>query len=92
MDLLDNAVLLVTGVIREQLAEQVIASLNSNCVVSGCFYELHLGGAKFNFPRHLVLRDFLLGALENFLNSSRSFLRSTVAESSGARSSFSPKT
>ncbi len=67
MDLPDNAVLLVTGVIREQLAEQVITSLNSNRVNSGCFFELHLGGGKFNFPRHLVLRGFPLRSLGELL-------------------------
>jgi hypothetical protein len=33
----------------------------------GCFFELHLGGGKFNFPHHLVLRDFLLGNLGELL-------------------------
>ena len=58
---------MVTGVIREQLAEQVIASLDSNRVNPGCFYELHLGGGKFNFPCHLVLRDFLFRNLGELL-------------------------
>ncbi len=58
MDLPDNAVSLVTGVIREQQAEQVITSLNSDRVNSGRVYELHLGVGKFNFLRHLVLREF----------------------------------
>jgi hypothetical protein len=63
MDLPDDAIPLVTGVIREQLAEQVITSLNSDRVNSGGFYKLHLGGGKFNFPCHLVLRDFPLRSL-----------------------------
>ena len=67
MDLPEDAVPLVMGVIREQLAEQVIASLDSDRVNCGCFYELHLGGGKFNFRRHLVLCDFLLRNLGELL-------------------------
>ena len=67
MDLPDDAVLLVMGVICKQLAEQVITSLTSNCVNSGHFFELHLGGSKFNFPHHLVLRDFPLRSLGELL-------------------------
>ena len=67
MDLPDDAVPLVTGVIREQLVEQVIASLNSDRVNIGRFFKLHLGGGKFNFPRPLFSATSFLGTLENFL-------------------------
>ncbi len=67
MDLLDDAVPLVTGIVREQLAEQVIAGLNSNHVNSGRFCELHLGVGKFIFPNHLVLREFPLRSLGELL-------------------------
>ncbi len=34
---------------------------------SSRFYEVHLGGGKSNFPRHLVLRKFLLRSLGELL-------------------------
>jgi hypothetical protein len=67
VDLLDDVVPLVTGVIRKQLAEQVITSLNSNRMNSSHFYELHLGVGKFNFHNHLVLREFPLRSLGELL-------------------------
>jgi hypothetical protein len=82
---------LVTGVIREQLAEQVIASLDSYRVNCGRFFELHLGGGKFKFPYDLVLRGFPLGILEELLQIFEVLL-SMVATSSGTRRFFSPKT
>jgi hypothetical protein len=57
MNLLDDAVPLVMGVICKQLVEQVITSLNSDRVNSGCFYELRLGGGKFNVLRLLNFLD-----------------------------------
>jgi hypothetical protein len=67
VDLPNDAVPLVTGVICEQLAEQVITSLNSNRVNCGRFYELHLDGGNFKFSPHLVLRGFLLRNLGELL-------------------------
>ncbi len=67
MDLLDDAVPLVAGIVHELLAEQVIAGLNSNRANSGHFCELQLGGGKFNFPHCLVLHAFLLRSLGELL-------------------------
>ncbi len=67
MDLPDDVVPLVTGVIHEQLVEQVITSLTSDCVNSSHFCEFHLGGGKFNFPCHLVLHEFFLRNLGELL-------------------------
>ena len=68
MDLPNDAVPLVSEVIRDQLEEQVIAGLDSNCVYRGHFCELHLGGGNFKFPCHLVLCSFLLWNLEELLH------------------------
>ncbi len=67
VDLLDDGVPLVAGIVPEQLAEQVVAGLDSNRVNSGRFCELQLGGGKFNFSQPLVLRDFLLWSLGELL-------------------------
>ncbi len=92
MDFLDNAVPLVQGIIREQLAELVIQSLDGVRVNRGRLFKFQLDDGKNSSLITLSSVDSLLGALESFFTSSRNFLQSLVAASSGGRSFWSSKT
>jgi hypothetical protein len=68
VDFLDNAVPLVEGIVREQLAEQVIQSLDGVPVNCGRFCKFQLGDGEIILPGHLLVRHLPLGSLGELLH------------------------